>query len=148
MVVAPGGQPPKRGFHPAEIVGQFACVDGKPQLTPAAFSPGQAFNAFLHQSIARHAPTLADYVASGRAQGEGYLYILDGRTPTPQGRVPMEDIIGGFRVVAGQINAEGYWRCEEHRLYTERGFFQLEPGLLAALLEDLDSLGGAGQTDA
>ena len=147
-VVAPDGQPPKRDIQPAEIVGHFACVDGKPLLTPASFSPGQPFTDFLHQSIARRAPTLANYVASAHAQGGGYLYVIDGRTPTPQGNVPLEDIICNFRVEAGQISPAGYTKGPQHRLYTERGFFQLEPALLAALLEDLVSLGGAGRADA
>lgn len=147
-MVAADGQPPKRDVHPAEIAGQFACVGGKPLFTPASFTPGQAFTDFLHQSIAHRAPTLADYVASARAQGEGYLYVIDGRTPTPQADVPLEDIICNFRVDAGQISPAGYARGPRHRLYTERGFFQLELALLAALLEDLGSLGGMRRADA
>lgn len=140
VVVTPGGRPAARAIHPVEIVGQFELVDGQPNLDPAAFARGKDFTEFLHVSIARHGPSIGALVEAARGQHGSYVYVIDGRTPTPQGRVPPDDIIGSFHVSDGCICAQSYQRFEPHRLYTGRGFFQLEPALIEGLLADLEAV--------
>ena len=139
VVVAPGGRPPVRALRPAEIVGQFELVDGEPDMAPASFARGKDFTEFLHASIARHGPEVPDLVEAAEGQHGTYVYVIDGRTPTPQGRVPPEDIIGSFRVEHGRIAPSAYQRFPAHRLFTERGFFQLQAVFVSALLADLEA---------
>ena len=139
VVIAAGGRPSARGIHPAEIVGLFELVNGEPNMLPASFAGGKDFADFLHDSIARHGPATQCLVDAAKVQRGGYVYVIDGRTPTPQGRVLPEDIVGSFRVEHGRISAAGYQRFPSHRLFTERGFFQLEAELLSAWLADLEA---------
>ena len=139
VVMAPGGRPPARAIRPAEIIGQFELVDGEPRMVPTSFARGKDFSEFLHASIARHGPSVPGLVEAARGQHGTYVYVIDGRTPTPEGKVPPEDIIGSFRVENGQISAASYQRFPEHRLFTERGFFQLQASFISALLADLEA---------
>lgn len=139
---APGS---KASIHAEEIVGQFLVSDeelggrtGTLEDMPVdGFSRGKDFTNFLHESIARHGSSLLGAQASAVGRDNAYVYIIDGRTPTPQGDVPVEDIIGAFRVASGKIVPDSYQRFEAHRLYTERGFFQLDPMLRMLVLKDL-----------
>ncbi|WNL48066.1 hypothetical protein RKE25_10730 [Dyella sp. BiH032] len=99
----------RRGLIAQEILGQLmdATRTDEP-LDPANFARNRAFVDFLHEAIQRHAPTLPNLIASAKAQGSGWVFIVDGRTPTPQGAVPPEDVMGGFEVKDGQIVAGSY----------------------------------------
>lgn len=145
VVVAPGGRPPARAIRPEEIVGQFELLDGEPYMVPTSFASGADFAEFLHASISRHGPAVKDLVEAARGQHGTYVYVIDGRTPTPQGKVPPEDIIGSFRVENGKICSAAYQRFSQHRLFTERGFFQLQTSFINALLADLEALSHAGR---
>ena len=139
VVVAPGGRPPARAIRPVEIVGQFELVDGEPKMVAGTFARGRDFAEFLHGSIARHGPAVPGLAEGAKGQHGTYVYVIDGRTPTPQGSVPPEDILGSFRVENGQISAASYQRFPAHRLFTERGFFQLPDAFISALLTDLEA---------
>lgn len=148
VIVTSTETPPKRDIHPAEIVGQFELIDGAPCFSRGTFNRGRDFTNLLHQSIARHGPRNPALVEAAKSQGDGYVYIIDGRTPDPQGRVPNEDIMGAFKVVNGHIYSESYEKFEPHCLYTERGFFELDPFFVASVLQDVEQLAGAPRTDA
>ncbi len=143
VVVARNGHPEARAIHPAEIVGQFELIDGQPNMDSSTFVRGRDFSELLHASIARHGPAIPSLAEAAKGQHDTYVYVIDGRTPTPQGNVPLEDIIGSFRVVHGELFENVYERFENHRLFTERGFFQLDAALLGFLLEDLAATCGA-----
>jgi hypothetical protein len=143
VIVAPNGHPTARAIDPAEIVGQFELIDGQPNMAPSAFVRGKDFTDFLHASIASHGPATLGLVEAAKGQHDTYVYVIDGRTPTPQGSVPLEDIIGSFRVAHGEISSDAYERFGKHQLYTERGFFQLDPALMGGLLADLARKCGA-----
>jgi hypothetical protein len=92
---------------------------------------------FLHVVIARRGPELPGLVAAARSQGDGWVYIIDQRTPTPGDAVPPEDIVGAFEVKAGEVVPGSYWPNPKHAILSARGFFQLGDELQACLLEEL-----------
>jgi hypothetical protein len=84
-------------------------------------------NAHRHEMLRREA----------EVQGEGYVYLLDGRTPDPGGRVPPHDIIGAFEVRDGALVTGSYRHNPRHRLFTTAGWFRLPPVLETALQSSL-----------
>ena len=71
-------------------------------------------------------------------QGDGYLHVIDQRTPTPQGRVPNYDILGAFKVTSGKLGAfEGN---DVYRIRTENGFCDFGKSINAKLNQHLDYL--------
>jgi len=131
--------PPERaralgGLPPDAIAGTLPA--GAPG--PEQFQPNPGFVARLHAVIRAAGPQDPSMAAAARAQGEGWVYIIDLRTPDgPQGRVPPEDIIGGFQVSGGAILPESYWANAAHRVFTVHGLPRLGPFLEAALIEAL-----------
>lgn len=101
------------------------------------FTPNPAFVEFLHQVIEKHAPDAEPLQESAAAQGEGWIYMVDGRTPTPQGDVSSEDIFGGFQIKEGKVLDGSYKQNPEHILMTEHGMFQLETWLLEIVLTEM-----------
>jgi hypothetical protein len=77
--------------------------------------------------------------AEAKSTGDGYLYVIDQRTPTPQGAVPPDDIIGAFEVKGGEIVAGSYRSNANHKILSARGFFQLDAPLLACLIQELET---------
>jgi hypothetical protein len=106
-------------------------------ISPEGFVPNEAFIRFLHLVVAEHAPTFAGVQTEAERIGNGWLYIIDRRTPTPEGPVPPEDIIGGFQVKGGRVVPGSYVAGESHRLLTERGFFHLDDELHRKLVDEL-----------
>jgi hypothetical protein len=49
--------------------------------------------------------------------------MLDGRTPSPNGAVPPEDVMGAVAVRAGKLVPGSYHHNPNHRLLTSDGFF-------------------------
>lgn len=107
------------------------------RITPAVFVRNPAFEDFLHEMVARRGPQVPGLKAEARRQREGWVYIVDQRTRTPQGHVPPEDIVGVFAVERGKIALESYERSPKHLILSVDGFFQLGPELQACLLEEL-----------
>ena len=152
-VPAPGGQPfrvlslltPEEtqalgGIPPQAIIGMFPGAVG--DMSVASFRPSPVFAAFLDETIRAWGPDDPELRAAARAQGDGWIYIIDLRTPEgPQGRVPAEDIIGAFEAVGGAIVAESYQALPTHRLYTEHGPCLPPPTLRAALVRRLPRVG-------
>ena len=109
-------------------------------LDPATFRPNPEFVAFLHEVIEKYAPLDPDLQAEARRQGQGWLYVIDGRTPTPRDNVPPEDIIGAFEVQGRKIIADSYQLNQNHRLVTKFGLFQLDSFLQDKLLAEIENL--------
>jgi hypothetical protein len=106
-------------------------------VTPDNFGRNPVFVDFLHQFIAVHAPASPEIQAAASEQRTGWIYIIDRRTPTPEGRVPPEDILGGFEVSQGRIVPASYRANPAHRILSSSGFFRLGPELEALLIEEL-----------
>jgi hypothetical protein len=108
------------------------------RITPDVFSRNRVFVDFMHDVIARSAPDDPSFQAAAQQQRDGYIYIIDQRTPDPTGTVPPEDIVGAFKVVNGAADRESYWRNPKHLiLSSSNGFFNLGPYLQKTLLEEL-----------
>jgi hypothetical protein len=128
-----------RGLCPEAVVGvvsrPFESIE---RITPDVFSRNRVFVDFMHDVIARNAPDDPSFQAAARRQGDGYIYIIDQRTPDPAGTVPPEDIIGAFKVIGGAADPASYWQNPNHViLSSSNGFFNLGPNLQNALLEEL-----------
>ena len=108
-------------------------------VTPAVFARNRVFVDFLHALIARRGPELPGLVAAAARQGDGWVYVIDQRTRTPQGAIPPEDILGGFEVKGGQVVAGSYRANPKHMILSPDGFFKLDAELQAYLLEELTS---------
>jgi hypothetical protein len=127
-----------RGLAPEAIVGELSrLLTAGESITPEIFARNRVFVEFLHAVIARRGPSLPGLIAEARRQGEGWVYLIDGRTRTPNGAVPPEDIIGAFEVRGGEIVPGSYWASPRHRILSPDGFFQLAADLHAALVEEL-----------
>jgi hypothetical protein len=127
-----------RGLIREAIVGEAPrpLGPGEP-VTPANFVPNPAFVRLMHDVLARHAPHDAACNAEAKRQESGWVYILDGRTKTPQGAVPPEDIIAALPVENGEFVPGAYRLNARHALLTNDGFFRLPPCLHEQLLIEL-----------
>jgi len=131
----------KYGLVPQAIVGQVVGdTEAGRSLTPSTFVENRAFHDFLHRVVERHAPTIVEFTDEARRQRDGWIYVVDQRTPTPGGRVPPEDVIGGFEVRSGHLVARSYQPIPSHQLMTERGFFDLGDELQGRLVSELEQL--------
>lgn len=128
----------EKGLPSKAIIGIIPNRDA--QLDPATFRPNPEFIEFLHEVIEKYGPLDPDLQLEARRQGQGWVYIIDGRTPNPQGEVPPEDIIGAFEVQAGRIVDGSYQRNQNHRILTKSGLFQLDSFLRDKLLAQTQSL--------
>ncbi|WP_281851255.1 hypothetical protein [Dyella sp. GSA-30] len=138
MTLALPGEAIKRGLVTQEIIGQLFDMNraGGP-FDPDNFARNRAFVDFMHGVIQKHGPAVPNLVTAAKAQVNGWVHIIDGRTPTPQGQVPAEDVIGAFQVKQGEIVPGSYRANPNHRILSHHGFFQLEPMLQQRLLDEL-----------
>lgn len=112
-------------------------IDDGGEVVPENFRPNRPFVDFLHELLAAEAPKTNAARQQAAQQREGYLYLIDARTPDPGGRVPPEDIIGAIAIQAGKLVPGTYQRNDQHRLLTSGGFFALSAELEATLLTQL-----------
>jgi hypothetical protein len=120
-----------RGLTGVAIQGTFT----DPECTVEGFRVNPVFVDFMHEVIRTVGPADQDLQAAAAGQGDGYVYIIDLRTPEgPQGAVPLEDIIGSFKVENGKIVEGSYKRFEEHKILTKNGPVRLPPSFQEALV--------------
>jgi len=106
------------------------------------FSPNPAFISLLHEVIAAAADHDSMLQDAASQQRNGSVCIIDLRTPEgPQGRVPPEDIIGGFEVEDGMLKK--YRANERYLPWTAHGMMQLPPSLNHALYRAILETAGA-----
>ena len=104
-------------------------------IEPENFRQNRPCVDVLHEVVAAEAPRTRATRRQAKRQGGGYLYMLDGRTPDPEGTVPGEDIIGAFSLRDGGIVPGSYQPNPQHKLLTAGGFFVLPPELEGALMD-------------
>jgi hypothetical protein len=121
------------GLPSEAIMGEL--TDGPHTLTPDAFQQNERFIQFLAFVIGKHAIGCPGLVAETQRQQNGFVYILDKRTPTPDGAVPPEDIIGGVEIESGQMLR--FHGSPNYRILTADGFMQLDSWLKDRLIEEL-----------
>nr|WKN39985.1 hypothetical protein K4G66_14930 [Tunicatimonas sp. TK19036] len=118
-----------------------ATFEGK-LAKPINFKVNKAFVYFMHQTISKKAPSLQSIKKSAVEQGDGYIYIIDFRTPEGIiGNVPSEDIIGAFKVADGKIVANSYRGNDKHQVFTKNGLVKFPPGLDKILIEEIKNAG-------
>lgn len=138
VTLASADEAGRQGLVTQQIIGQLLDPARTEQLfEPDNFARNRAFVEFMHEVIRKHAPGVPGLIDAARAQANGWVFIIDGRTPTPQGPVPPEDIVGGFQVEDGAMIADSYQPNPNHRILSARGFFQLDAALQAHLLDEL-----------
>jgi hypothetical protein len=93
----------------------------------------------MHRVIADNCHHQPGCQAEAKRLGEGWVYVIDQRTPTPEGPIPLEDIIGGVEVKRGEIVPNSYRANPKHQILSTKGFFRLDPGLRTCLLRELAS---------
>lgn len=134
--------PPHRTFSAGlareAIAGQLLrpWEPGKP-FTPDLFVPNPAFVHVMHEVIARVSPKLSSCGAEAQRIGDGVLAIIDLRTPTPQGAVPPDDIIGAFEVRRGKVIDGSYRPNPNHKILSAHGFVRLHEQVRERLVEEL-----------
>lgn len=104
------------------------------------FCPNTRFVDFLHDVIAKYGSKMPKLNAEAQRQGEGWVYIIDGRCSNPRERVLPEDIIGVFKINKGRITSESYQKNNNHLIFSHNGFFKLEPKLRKCLIEETRKL--------
>jgi hypothetical protein len=113
------------------------------RISPSAFRKNPVFVDFLHGFIEEHLPNDPLFIAEARRVGDGWVAVIDQRTPTPGGHVPPEDILGVVEVRSGEVVRGSYRRSEKHVLLSHKGFFQLGKDMNAALRRALVTRAGA-----
>ena len=145
VTVLSPGEVEERGLPSQAIVGALlGPVEEGGDVPPELFVPNPGFVRFLHDVLARHAAAEPGLREEARRVGEGYVYVMDARTPDPTGSVPPEDVVGAVEVRGGEPVAESYRANPNHRLLTERGFFRLGAELHALLLRELRQISARG----
>jgi hypothetical protein len=104
------------------------------------FVPNSNFIDFLHSVIASFAPNTPGINAEAKRQRNGWIYIIDARHNRQRESVLPEDIIGAFEVNEGKIKTESYQRNNNHLIFSQNGFFKLEPTLQKHLIEETQKL--------
>ena len=128
------------GLAPEAIVGQLLRpLEPGESITPAIFARNRAFVEFLHAVIASESPKQASFVAEAKKIWNGFIYVIDQRTPTPGDAVPPEDIVGAFEVKDGEVVSASYRQNPNHRILSARGFVQLGDHLHACVLRELEA---------
>ena len=107
------------------------------EIKQDSFKPNRRFVELLHRVIATYAPTLQALQDEAQRIGDGSVFVIDGRAPTPRDAVNPEDIIGGFSVAAGIVLSESYQASPNHLLLNRHGWFVLNPQLQDKLIEEL-----------
>jgi hypothetical protein len=127
-----------RGLAPQAIIGVLLRpLESGEAISPAVFARNRAFVDFMHGVITRRGPQLPGLMAEARRQAEGWVYVVDQRTRTPQGDVPPEDIVGAFEIKGGQVLADSYTPNPKHMILSPDGFVRLGSELQPCLLEEL-----------
>ena len=123
------------GLPPEAIVGELS--DPK-SISQETFKPNPMFIKFLAQVLEKHANGCTELVAEAERTRNGWVYVIDKRTPTPDGAVPPEDIMGGYEVNEGRL--QRFLASPNHKLVSSHGLFRLGPYFEARLIEELDAL--------
>lgn len=127
-----------RGLVSEAIVGVLSrLLEDDEQITPDVFRRNRVFVELMHDVIASHAPKDPTFQAEARRQGNGWIYVIDQRTPDPAGTVPPEDIVGSFQIANGRVISESYQSNSKHLILSSKGFFDLGANLNGALLDEV-----------
>lgn len=138
LTVAPPADIEQRGASADTIVGTLKSLpESFATMSPDTFVPNERFVRLLHEVIGSRGPEQPGLQYEAARIGQGHVFIIDQRGPTPSGRVPPEDILGYFTVADGIIITDSYRSNANYRVLTERGLMRLHSELHAALVAEL-----------
>jgi hypothetical protein len=107
-----------------------------------SFRPNPAFIDFVHRVIADVGSRSPESTEGARQQQNGWLYVIDPRTPEgPNGNVGPEDIVGAFEVRDGALVQGSYKANENYRALTKHGMTRLTPVQRTAFIAALPRVG-------
>jgi hypothetical protein len=135
----------EHGLCPEAVLGLLRGEGGQ-AITPDRFLQNSVFVEFLAGVIGQHIVEVANLVRHAEQQGDGHIYLIDGRTSTPDGEVPPADVIGAVAARAGRLEPGSYLHNPNHRLLTADGFFRLPTELEAVLDRAIRDLCTSTQT--
>jgi hypothetical protein len=119
---------PEEIFSWGELPGEaIAGTYLDPAHTLESFRVNPVFVSFLHRVISAHSITSPELAKAASELTTGHLYIIDRRTPDPNGAVPPEDIIGAIEVKDGLPLRDSYKANPNYRVLTTRGVTRLTP---------------------
>jgi hypothetical protein len=128
-----------RGLPSPSILGTLSEPNSQ-DINLDNFVSNPNFIDFLHEIIAKFAPDSPSLNAEAKRQKNGWIYIIDARHKKQEESVLPEDIIGAFEVNEGEIKTESYQRNNNHLIFSQNGFFKLEPRLEKYLIEETRKL--------
>jgi hypothetical protein len=124
-----------RGLRTEAILGVLRpATTGYDRITPERFQENPAFVEYLRALISDRICEVEGLRRAARRLGEGHVYLIDERTPQPDGQVPPADILGAVKVQDGRLVTASYQHNPNHRLLTKDGFLRL-PAELETILE-------------
>ncbi len=124
----------ERGLDPITILGHYATPIENPEDNAETervmsnheeFVQNPQFMEHFHRLVSVTVPQIPEFVEGARRQSTRYFYLLDARTPDPQGDVPSEDIIGVFDLEQGLV-PEAYEPVPVYRLVGKNGWFSVD----------------------
>jgi hypothetical protein len=114
---------------PFAIVGQLDGTDGPPSW--ASFRRNKSFVEFYSRYMRGELTEKPSILGKARVRPGDYVYVIDKRTPTPQGKVPLSDIVGWYKSASdGAPMAATFEYNKDHLLVTP-------PGELSAILSEV-----------
>jgi hypothetical protein len=130
----------EKGLLPESIIGYFTKEINNEELHPEDFVRNTLFVEILHKSIAEYAPRIKSFQATAQKLENGWVYVIDQRTPDPAGNVPPEDIISAFEIRKGEVIEGSYKPNDNHRILSPKGFCGLDVELYEYLIDKLQKL--------
>ena len=133
---------PKKAFKKG-IIGRaiMGIVKGDEiKVSQDNFISNREFKEFMQSVIAKEIFDDPSIKKQAKKSKDGYIYLIDARTLTPQGEVPPYDIIGAVKIEKGKLVSKSYQPNKNHVLVGPKGIFQLSNFLEKRLLREINKL--------
>lgn len=88
-----------------------------------SFKVNREFKEMLNNFCSNFVPNQENFIEQAESERDGWMYVIDQRADDPAGRVPPDDVIGGFKIERGEVVE--YKPNPNYRVYSERGFTDL-----------------------
>jgi len=133
----------RMGLPTQAVLGEI--IDNEDQTTISEkFVQNKKFVEFLQDFIKKFAPNDPGFKKVAKRKKRGYIYVIDQRCDEKNiDDIPVEDLLGFFKIEDGKIVRDSYERFRSHRIMTEKGFFRLSKTMEARLLKELRNLPSA-----
>jgi len=110
----------KYGLLGAVIIGEVEKSDSGEMDFKNTFKENPLFKKTIFNFIEIEAINDPALITEAKKQNNGWVYIVDQRTPTPEGEVPPFDIIGAFEVTNGKLG--NFNANQNYQLKSVNGF--------------------------